>query len=129
MEPATRYSLGGLDAQWPITEALPLHGLRRPLRRPDRHRPGRSSPTAARLGAVPLPYGPEPLEPADRPGAEPRPPRRAAHDRAAAPRLSRPSSARPALATTSTHRRPIAPGPSPIPRSEPLSRAFISRPA
>src|SRR5437763_11037333 len=66
--------------------ALPLRGVRRPLRRPHGHCPGRSSPAAARSGAVPLPHGPEPLQPPDRPGAGPEPARRAAHDRAAAAR-------------------------------------------
>src|SRR3954467_6776252 len=60
--------------------------MRRPLRRPDRHAPGRAPPAAAGLGLVPLPHGPRPLEPADRPGAGPEPARRAAHDRAAPPR-------------------------------------------
>src|SRR3954467_13875473 len=39
---------------------------------------------------MPLPYGAEPLEPADRPGAEAEPIRRAGHDRAAAPRSGGP---------------------------------------
>src|SRR3954467_1679985 len=63
--------------------------MRRPLRRPDRHAPGRAPPAAAGLGLVPLPHGPRPLEPADRPGAGPEPARRAAHDRAAPPRAHR----------------------------------------
>src|SRR4051795_4476541 len=66
--------------------ALPLRGVRRPLRRPHGHRPGRSSPAAAGLGLVPVPDGSQPLEPADRPRAGPEPARRAAHDRAAAAR-------------------------------------------
>src|ERR671921_1070429 len=57
--------------------ALPLHGLRHALRRPDRHRPGRPAPAAPALGAVPVPDGPEPPQPADRPGAGPRRLRRA----------------------------------------------------
>src|SRR3954462_13734776 len=39
---------------------------------------------------MPLPYGPEPLEPADRLGAEAEPVRRAGHDRTAAPRSGGP---------------------------------------
>src|SRR5215213_7825561 len=58
-----------------------------PLRRPDRHRPGRAPPAAAGLGAVPVPDGPQPFQPADRPRAGPEPVRRATHDRAVAPRL------------------------------------------
>src|SRR5689334_13924 len=69
-----------------VPAALPLRGVRRPLRRPHRHRAGRSSPAAARLGAVPLLHGPDPLQPPDRPRAGPEPARRAAHDRAAAAR-------------------------------------------
>src|SRR3954454_22447803 len=61
--------------------ALPLRRLRRPLRRPDRHGPGRPPPAAAGLGVVPVPDGPEPLEPPDRPGTRPRRLRRAGHDR------------------------------------------------
>src|SRR4051794_38591059 len=64
--------------------ALPLCGVWRPLRRPDRHRPGRPPPAPPALGAVPVPDGPEPLQPADRPGAGPRRLRRAGHDRGAA---------------------------------------------
>src|SRR5690242_17434922 len=64
--------------------ALPLRRLRRPLRRPDRHGPGRPPPAAPALGAVPVPHGPEPLEPADRPGAGPRRLRCAGDDRGAA---------------------------------------------
>src|SRR3954471_12429911 len=64
--------------------ALPLRGVRRPLRRPHGHGVGRTPPAAAGLGAVPVPDGPEPLQPADRPGAGPEPARRAAHDRAVA---------------------------------------------
>src|SRR3954451_15570888 len=41
---------------------LPLRGVPRPLRRPDRHRAGRAPPAAAGLGVVPVPDGPEPLE-------------------------------------------------------------------
>src|SRR4051794_7218450 len=59
-------------------------GVWRPLRRPDRHRPGRPPPAPPALGAVPVPDGPEPLQPADRPGAGPRRLRRAGHDRGAA---------------------------------------------
>src|SRR5205085_1701343 len=59
------------------------------LLRPRRARP----PRAARLGAVPLLHGPEPLEPPDRPGAGPEPARRAAHDRAIAARARRPAPA------------------------------------
>src|SRR3954454_18765131 len=60
---------------------LPLRGVPRPLRRPDRHRAGRAPPAAAGLGVVPVPDGPEPLEPPDRPGTRPRRLRRAGHDR------------------------------------------------
>src|SRR6476620_8375619 len=73
--------------------ALSLCRLRRPLRRPHGHGPGRASPAAARLDAVPLLHGPEPLEPPDRPGAGPEPARRAAHDRAVAARARRPAPA------------------------------------
>src|SRR3954470_20023311 len=69
--------------------ALPLRRVRRPLRRPDRHGAGRASPAAAGVGPVPLPDGPRPLEPADRPGARPRPVGRAGHDRGAAARAHR----------------------------------------
>src|SRR5919206_61506 len=69
--------------------ALPLRGVWRPLRRPDRHGTGRASPAAAGVGPVPLPDGPEPLEPADRPGTRPRPVGRAGHDRGAAARAHR----------------------------------------
>src|SRR3954468_6794397 len=69
--------------------ALPLRGVRRPLRRPHGHGAGRAPPAAAGVGPVPLPHGPEPLEPADRPGAGPEPARRAAHDRAVAARARR----------------------------------------
>src|SRR3954463_4502600 len=69
--------------------ASPLCGVWRPLRRPDRHRPGRPRPgrpppAPPAPGAVPVPDGPEPLEPADRPGAGPRRLRRAGRDRGAA---------------------------------------------
>src|SRR5919205_3645836 len=69
--------------------ALPLRRVRRPLRRPDRHGAGRASPAAAGVGLVPLPEGPDPLEPADRPGTRPRPVGRAGHDRGAAARAHR----------------------------------------
>ena len=69
--------------------ALSLQGVRGALRRPHRHGAGRPSPAAAGLGAVPVLHGPEPLEPADRPGAGPRRVGRAGHDRAAAPRPGR----------------------------------------
>src|SRR3954451_12665271 len=49
-----------------------------------RHRPGRASPAAARLGTVPVLDGPEPLQLADRQGAGPRRVGRAGHDRAVA---------------------------------------------
>src|SRR3954452_4989768 len=71
--------------------ALPLCGVWRPLRRPDRHRPGRPPPAPPALGAVPVPDGPEPLQPADRPGAGPRRLRRAGHDRGAAAGAHRPA--------------------------------------
>src|SRR5215217_3286006 len=79
---------------WPgrhpaASPALSLHGLRQPLRRPDRHHPGRAPSAAAGLGPVPVLHGPEPLEPADRPGTGPEPIRRAAHDRAAPRRPGR----------------------------------------
>src|SRR3954470_7580251 len=61
-----------------------MHGT---LRRPHRHGAGRASPAAAGLGAVPVLHGPEPLEPADRPGAGPRRIRCTGHDGATAPRL------------------------------------------
>src|ERR687889_1686193 len=61
-----------------------MHGT---LRRPHRHGAGRASPAAAGLGGVPVLHGPEPLEPADRPGAGPRRIRCAGHDGATAPRL------------------------------------------
>src|SRR3954451_1542370 len=64
--------------------ALPLRGMRHALRRLERYRPGRPPPAAPALGAVPVPHGPEPLEPADRPGAGPRRLGRAGHDRGAA---------------------------------------------
>ena len=67
--------------------ALPVQGMRGTLRRPHRHGAGRASPAAAGLGAVPVLHGPEPLQPADRPGAGPRRLRCAGHDGAAAPRL------------------------------------------
>src|SRR4051812_13106502 len=57
--------------------------MRHALRRLERHRPGRPPPAAPALGAVPVPDGPEPLQPADRPGAGPRRLRRAGDDRAA----------------------------------------------
>src|SRR3954452_17311786 len=60
---------------------LPLRGVPRPVRRPDRHRAGRPPPAAAGLGVVPVPDGPEPLHPPDRPGTRPRRLRRAGHDR------------------------------------------------
>src|SRR3954470_13594360 len=63
--------------------ALPLRGMRHALRRLERYRPGRPPPAAPALGAVPVPDGPEPLQPADRPGAGPRRRRRAGDDRAA----------------------------------------------
>src|SRR3954447_25564883 len=69
-----------------VPAALPLRGVRRPLRRSHGHGVGRPPPAAAGLGAVPLLHGPEPLQPADRPGAGPLRPGRAAHDRAAAAR-------------------------------------------
>src|SRR3954462_7008449 len=69
--------------------ALPLRRVRRPLRRPDRHGAGRASPAAAGVGPVPLPDGPQPLEPADRPGTRPRRLGRAGHDRGAAARAHR----------------------------------------
>src|SRR5215212_6794279 len=65
--------------------ALPLQGPRGALRRPHRHGAGRPSPAAAGVGAVPVPDGPEPLEPADRPGAGSRRVGCAGHDRATAP--------------------------------------------
>src|SRR5208283_2762073 len=49
--------------------ALPLQGLPWTFRRSHRHGAGRPSPAVARVGAVPLPDGVEPLEPADRRGA------------------------------------------------------------
>src|SRR3954464_4035627 len=64
-----------------------MQGMHGTLRRPHRHGAGRASPAAAGLGAVPVLHGPEPLEPADRPGAGPRRIRCAGHDGATAPRL------------------------------------------
>src|SRR5918995_6901649 len=61
-----------------------MHGT---LRRPHWHGAGRASPAAAGLGGVPVLHGPEPLEPADRPGAGPRRIRCAGYDGATAPRL------------------------------------------
>src|SRR5829696_6972750 len=61
--------------------------MHRTLRRPHRHGAGRVSPAAAGLGTVPVLHGPEPLEPADRPGVGPRRIRCAGHDGATAPRL------------------------------------------
>src|SRR3954470_10515115 len=55
----------------------------------ERHRSGRPPPAAPALGAVPVPDGPEPLQPADRPGAGPRRLGRAGHDRGAAARARR----------------------------------------
>jgi hypothetical protein len=43
-------------------EQPPLRGVRRPRRRPDRHRPGRTSPAAPGVGAVPLPKAPAPAD-------------------------------------------------------------------
>src|SRR3954453_11214500 len=63
---------------------LPLQGVRAALRRPHRHGAGRPSPAAAGLGAVPVPHGTEPLDPADRPGAGPQRVGCAGHDRAVA---------------------------------------------
>src|SRR5919199_857632 len=59
------------------------------LRRPHGDRAGRTSSAAARLGAVFVLHGTEPLEPADRHGVGPQRVGRAGHDRAAAPRLGR----------------------------------------
>ena len=50
---------------------------------------GRPSAAAARVGAVPLLHGPEPLQSAVRPGAGPGPVRGAGHDRAVASRSAR----------------------------------------
>src|SRR5215210_3441077 len=47
---------------------------------PHRHGAGRAPSAAAGVGAVPLSYGPEPLQPTDRFGAGPEPVRRAGHD-------------------------------------------------
>src|SRR3954447_9135329 len=90
--PALRECLG--HPPWPgrrpaAPGALPLRGVWRPLRRLERHRPGRPPPAAPALGAVPVPDGPEPLQPADRPGAGPRRLGRAGHDRGAAARAHR----------------------------------------
>src|SRR3954468_10164364 len=70
--------------------ALSVQGVRRAFRRPHRHGAGRTPSAAAGVGALPLPYGSEPLEPADRPGAEAEPVRCAGHDRTAAPRSGGP---------------------------------------
>src|SRR5688500_9074554 len=48
--------------------ALSLQDLRQPFRRSDRHRSGRTSPTAAGLGAVPVLHGPQLVELPNRPG-------------------------------------------------------------
>src|SRR4051794_4058609 len=69
--------------------ALSLHGLRQPLRRPDRDHSRRTPSEAAGLGSVPLLHGPQPLEPADRQGARPWHLGRAGDDRAAAARAYR----------------------------------------
>src|SRR3954452_1063834 len=67
--------------------AVSVQGMHGTLRRPHRHGAGRTSPAAAGLGAVPVLHGPEPLEPANRPGAGPRRIRCTGHDGATAPRL------------------------------------------
>ncbi len=46
--------------------ALPLQGVRVPLRRSHRHRAGRPSPAATGLGIMPLLYGFEPFQSAGR---------------------------------------------------------------
>src|SRR3712207_1130534 len=69
--------------------AAAVQGLRGALRRPHGHGAGRPPPAAAGVGPVPLPHGPEPLEPADRPGAGPRRVGCAGHGRAAARRPGR----------------------------------------
>jgi Transposase zinc-ribbon domain len=56
------------------------------LRRSHRHGAGRPPSAAARVGAVPLLHGPEPLQPADRPGVGAQRARCADHDGSAAPR-------------------------------------------
>src|SRR3712207_8632017 len=52
------------------------------------------SPAAAGVGAVPVPHGPQSLEPPDRRGAGPRRVGRAGHDRATARRFGRQGSTR-----------------------------------
>src|SRR4051812_47546159 len=66
--------------------AVSLQGVRRALRRPHRHRAGRSPPALGRVGAVPLLPGPECVEPADRGRVGPVSVRRPGHDGATAPR-------------------------------------------
>src|SRR3954451_9895728 len=61
-----------------------MQGMHGTLRRPHRHGAGRTSPAAAGLGAVSVLHGPQPLEPADRPGAGPRHLGRAGDDRVSA---------------------------------------------
>src|SRR4051812_25304946 len=59
--------------------------MRWALRRPYRHGAGRAPSAAAGVGAVPLPHGPEPLEPADRGRTRLERVGRAGHDGTAAP--------------------------------------------
>jgi len=73
------------------SSTLSVQGVCVPFRRPHRYGAGRAPPAAARVGAVPLLHGPEPLEPADRPGAGPGRLGRAGHDGAAARRVGRQS--------------------------------------
>src|SRR5215207_9941325 len=74
-----RYRCGACDARFDDLTGTVLAG----------HRPGWAPPAAAGLGAVPLLHGPQPLEPADRPGAGPRRVGRAGHDRGSAARPHR----------------------------------------
>ena len=55
--------LGRVRRHAAASSALPLQGVRVPLRRSHRHGAGRASPAAAGVGAVPLLHGAEPLEP------------------------------------------------------------------
>src|SRR5947209_4686372 len=86
--------------QWPgrNTSAPPtllVQRLQRAFRRSDRNGAGGPPSAAAGLGAVPLPHGAEPLQPADRPGTRPVHVRCANDDRAVAPGPGRPDAARP----------------------------------
>ena len=60
----------GCDERPTSSAALSVQGVRRAFRRPRRDSAGRTPSAAAGVGALPLPYGSEPLEPADRPGAK-----------------------------------------------------------